>query len=234
VCSKLAAGENFGLAVRLTFYSNSAAGGLVGIRHLTRLRALALLSALTLPLPAAAQSIWGGSGSMTATTDYNTATNWSNPPGVAPVLPATSAVFANTGSSTVDLSAAAAPGSWTFAPNAQSYTITGGIVTFNTGAGLIDNANAGQTISIANSLNGGGGLQLNGNSTLILSGINTYSGATTIGPGATLALSGLATIFNSSVVTANGTFDISASSVPFNPSARWPAAASSSSATTAC
>ena len=196
----------------------------MGIRRVLRLRAalkrtsaLGLVSALALPVPAAAQSIWGGSGSTSATTDYNTATNWSNPPGVAPASPGTSAVFANFGPGSVSVSAAVNPNSWTFATNAQSYAITGAIVTFNTGAGLIDNANAGQSISIDNSLNGGGALQLNGNSTLILSGINTYSGATTINPGATLALSGLATIFNSSVVTANGTFDISASSSPFNP-----------------
>jgi len=59
--------------------------------------AVGLLSALSLPLPAAAQSIWGGSGSTTATTDYNSATNWSNPPGVAPTAAGTSAVGATPG-----------------------------------------------------------------------------------------------------------------------------------------
>ena len=44
--------------------------------------------------------------------------------------------------------------------------VTGANVTFNTGTGLIDNANAGQSISIDNSLGGAGGIQLNGNSTL--------------------------------------------------------------------
>jgi hypothetical protein len=121
----------------------------VGIRRVLRLRAalkrtsaLGILSALALPLPAAAQSIWGGSGSTSATTDYNTATNWSNPPGVAPISAGTSAVFANSGPGTVNVSAAVSPNSWTFATNAQSYTITGANVTFNTGTGLIDNANA--------------------------------------------------------------------------------------------
>jgi autotransporter-associated beta strand protein len=194
----------------------------VGIRRVLRLRAalkrtsaLAILSALALPLPAAAQSVWGGSGSTSATTNYSSATNWSNPPGVAPISPGTSAVFANSGSGSVSVSAAVNPDSWTFATNAQNYAITGGSVTFNTGTGLIDDA--GQLISIATSLGGAGAqLQLNGSSTLILSGINTYTGATTINLGATLALSGFGSISSSSVVTANGTFDISGSS-PFNP-----------------
>ena len=194
----------------------------MGIRRVLRLRAalkrtsaLGILSALALPLPAAAQSVWGGGGSTSATTDYNTATNWSNPPGVAPASPGTSAVFANTGPGSVSVSAAVNPDSWTFATNAQNYAITGGNVTFNTGTGLIDNA--GQLISIANSLGGAGAqLQLNGSGTLILSGINPYTGATTINPGATLALSGFGSISNSSVVTANGTFDISGSLFPFN------------------
>ena len=142
----------------------------MGIRRVLRLRAalkrtsaLGILSALALPLPAAAQSIWGGSGSTSATTDYNTATNWSeatnwsDPPGVAPISAGTSAVFANSGPGTVNVSAAVSPNSWTFATNAQSYTITGANVTFNTGTGLIDNANAGQSISIDNSLGGAGG-----------------------------------------------------------------------------
>jgi hypothetical protein len=133
---------------------------------LKRTNALGILSALALPLPAAAESIWGGSGSTSATTDYNTATNWSNPPGVAPISAGTSAVFANSGPGTVNVSAAVSPNSWTFATNAQSYTITGANVTFNTGTGLIDNANAGQSISIDNSLGGAGRIQLNGDSTL--------------------------------------------------------------------
>jgi uncharacterized protein with beta-barrel porin domain len=176
--------------------------------------AFGFASLLALPMPAVAQSVWGGTGSTTATSAYGTATNWSNPPGVAPTAPGTSAVFANTGQSTVNVGAIN-PDSWTFAANAQSYVISGLAVTFNTGAGLVDNANAGQTILIGNSLNGAGApLLLNGNSTLSLVGIDTYSGATTVGSGATLALGG--TIANSSVVTVNGTFDIS-SGPAFNP-----------------
>jgi autotransporter-associated beta strand protein len=187
---------------------------------LTALKAAAALgcaSLLALPVPAAAQSVWGGGGSTTTTSAYNTATNWSSPPGVAPTVPGTSATFANSGQSTVNVSTAVNPDSWTFAPNAQSYSITGSAVTFNTSAGLVDNANASQSISIANSLNGVGGLVLNGNGTLTLSNFNTYTGATTINSGATLALSGGAGISNSSVVAVNGTFDVSASGIFFNP-----------------
>ncbi|MFO1023544.1 MAG: autotransporter domain-containing protein [Acetobacteraceae bacterium] len=43
----------------------------------------------------------------------------------------------------------------------------------------------------------------------VLSGLNTYNGATQIDPGATMALSGSGSIAASSGVTANGTFDIS-------------------------
>jgi autotransporter-associated beta strand protein len=176
-----------------------------------------LASLLALPVPAAAQSVWGGSGSTTTTSNYSSATNWSNPPGVAPTAPGTSATFANTGQSTVNVGAAANPDTWAFATNAQSYSITGSAVTFNTSAGLVDNANAGQSIGIANSLNGTGALVVNGNGTLTLSGANAYTGATTINSGATLALSGGGSISSSSVVAVNGTFDVSASGVSFNP-----------------
>jgi autotransporter-associated beta strand protein len=106
-------------------------------------------------------------------------------------------------------------------------------VTFNTGTGLIDNANAGQSISIDNSLGGAGGIQLNGNSTLTLTTINTYTGATTINPGATLALSGLGGIpFQaSSPPMVRSIFPVR--QFPSRRSARWPAAAWSSSVTTA-
>ena len=195
----------------------SALKARITLTALNAATALGFAPLLALPLPAAAQSVWGGSGSTTATSDYNTGTNWSTPPGVAPTAPGTSATFANTGQSTVNVSAAVNPNSWTFATNAQSYAITGSAATFNTGAGLVDNANAGQSIGIANSLNGAGALALNGNGTMTLSNFNFYTGATTINSGATLALSGGAGISNSSVVAVNGTFDISASGIPFNP-----------------
>ncbi|HXR94390.1 MAG TPA: autotransporter domain-containing protein, partial [Rhizomicrobium sp.] len=58
---------------------------------------------------------------------------------------------------------------------------------------------------------GSGGLTVNGG-TETLSGVNTYTGATSIASGATLALSGAGSIAASSGVADSGTFDISASS----------------------
>ena len=57
-----------------------------------------------------------------------------------------------------------------------------------------------------------GGLTVDGSATETLSGINTYSGATTIGSGETLALSGSGSIADSSGLDNAGTFDISAAS----------------------
>ena len=57
---------------------------------------------------------------------------------------------------------------------------------FSATGGLFNNANAGQTISIANNLGeSGAGAQLQqfGNSTLVLTGNNTYSGGTVIAVG---------------------------------------------------
>ncbi|HZQ40083.1 MAG TPA: autotransporter-associated beta strand repeat-containing protein, partial [Rhizomicrobium sp.] len=53
-----------------------------------------------------------------------------------------------------------------------------------------------------------------GGGEIILTGANTYSGATTINAGATLALSGTGAIALSKSVQNNGTFDISAASEP--------------------
>lgn len=131
---------------------------------------------------------WGGTGSSTATTDYQLVTNWSNPPVGAPTSPGQAAIFGATGSASV-VTGPVSPDSWTFSTNSQSYAISGGAVTFSqvgASGGITNNANAGQTISIANNLGeAAAGVQLHqaGSSTLILTGTNTYTGGTTISAG---------------------------------------------------
>jgi fibronectin-binding autotransporter adhesin len=56
-------------------------------------------------------------------------------------------------------------------------------------------------------ISGAGGLSVNGG-TETLSGNNTYTGVTTIGPGGTLSIAGAGSIASSSTVTDNGVFDI--------------------------
>ncbi|HTA99150.1 MAG TPA: autotransporter domain-containing protein [Bradyrhizobium sp.] len=151
--------------------------------------AIAVAAAGLVPgTPAQAQSqTWGGTGSTTATAGYKVGTNWSHPPAGAPIAAGKSAVFDATGSSTITVGAGAiTPDSWTFNANAQSYTITGAAVNFSATGGLFNHANAGQTISISNALGesaAGAQLQQLGNSTLILTGANTFSGGTTISAG---------------------------------------------------
>ncbi len=77
----------------------------------------------------------------------------------------------------------------------QDADADGGMTTFSGAIGL-----AGDT----------GGLTVDGTGTETLSGVNLYTGATTIGRGETLALSGAGSIANSSDVADAGTFDISA------------------------
>ncbi|HEV7407128.1 MAG TPA: autotransporter-associated beta strand repeat-containing protein [Bradyrhizobium sp.] len=142
-------------------------------------------ASLLLATAAQAQSVWGGSASTTTTQNYKLGTNWD--PNGAPVAAGQSAIFDTTGKPTINVNAGAiAPDSWTFNANSQSYTITGAAVNFSATGGLFNNANAGQTISIANNLGesaAGAQLQQLGNSTLILTGNNTYSGGTVIAAG---------------------------------------------------
>jgi autotransporter-associated beta strand protein len=165
---------------------------------------------------AQAQSFtWVGTGSTTNTGEYTLGTNWANPPvGAPPIAAGQSAIFDSTGSTTVTVtSGPIAPDSWTFTANSQSYSISGAAVNFSlagAGGGVIDNANFGQTISIGNNIGGAGvQVQLLGNSTLVLSGTNTYSGGTFICSCASLQL-GDATHTASIVgaVTNFGTFNI--------------------------
>ncbi|MCP3374142.1 autotransporter domain-containing protein [Bradyrhizobium cajani] len=170
------------------------------------LLATSALASCLFSLPAQAQSIWGGAGSSTTTNDYNLGTNWSN--GVPPTAVGQAAQFGDGGagpaSTAVSTGAAAiAPDSWTFTATSQSYTISGSTVNFNgAGPNLVNNANAGQAISISNNMTGAGISQA-GASTLTLSGTNAFT-TTSITAG-TLVNSGslTSTITNSATFTNN-------------------------------
>ena len=176
--------------------------------------AVAATACMVSMTPAQAQSfIWGGTGSTTATTDYNLGTNWSTPPaGAPPVAAGKAAIFDATGSPTVGVTAGPiAPNSWTFNANSQSYTISGADVSFSLAGptgGIINNANAGQTITISNNIGesvAGVQVQQLDNSTLVLSGINTYSGGTTIS-GGTLVVTNNSSVGTGAVTINTGTF----------------------------
>ncbi|MBR1213815.1 autotransporter domain-containing protein [Bradyrhizobium sp. JYMT SZCCT0180] len=170
-----------------------------------------------MPSSAQAQSVWGGIGSTTATTDYHLNTNWSTAPvGAPPVAVGQSAQFANTGTASVVVTAGPiAPDSWTFSSNAQSYVVTGGAVNFG-GGGLTNDATAGQAISVSNNMTGGT-LSQAGASALTISGtsifattsvtagtlINTGSLTSAVTNGATFTNSGTLT----GAVTNGGTFN---------------------------
>jgi autotransporter-associated beta strand protein len=196
-----------------------------------RRRAAALLygAALFLSLlsltPAQAQSFtWGGTGSTTTTADYNLGTNWSNPPaGAPPVAAGQSAVFDTTGSTSVAVTASpVAPGSWTFNATAQSYAISGAGVNFSqagTTGGIIDNANSLQTISISNNIGesvAGVQVQLQGASTLILSGTNTYTGGTKISGFGTLRATNSSSVGTGTVTFQDALFRAGAAGLTFS------------------
>ncbi|MDR3468293.1 MAG: autotransporter domain-containing protein [Xanthobacteraceae bacterium] len=82
----------------------------------------------------------------------------------------------------------------------QKLTIAAGSTTFG---GTIADGGIGGGV--------GGQLEISGG-VQTLTGVNSYTGATTIDPGATLALSGIGSIANSADVVVNGTFDISQTS----------------------
>jgi hypothetical protein len=127
-------------------------------------------------LSSARAQTWGGTGSTTTTTGYNLGTNWSNPPaGAPPVNAGQAATFSSTGSATVTVTAGPiTPNSWTFTAASQNYTISGQAVNFNgAGPNLVNNASAGQTISLSNNMTGTSISQA-GASTLTLSGTNTF------------------------------------------------------------
>jgi autotransporter-associated beta strand protein len=188
-------------------------------------RGAALGAGVVAATPGHAQSFtWGGAGSTTATADYNLGTNWASPPaGAPPVTSGQSAVFDTTGSTSVGVSpGAVAPDSWTFTANSQSYTISGGAVNFSragASGGILDNASAGQTISISNDIGeqvAGVQVQLLGSSTLILSGTNTYGGGTTVSGFGTLQVTNSSSVGSGTVTLQDGQFQAGADNLTFS------------------
>jgi autotransporter-associated beta strand protein len=163
------------------------------------------------------QSLWTG-----GTANYNDAANWFPPIG-APVAAGQSAVFDASGSTTVNITGGSiAPNSWTFNSGAQSYTTSGGAVNFSLAGpfgGIIDNANAGQTISIANNIGESvAGVQVRqlGFSTLVLSGTNTYTGGTTIGGFGTVQVTNNSSVGTGTVTLQDGQFQAGADGLTFS------------------
>ena len=170
--------------------------------------------------------VWGGAGSTTTTSAYTLNTNWSNPGGAPPIGPGQAAIFADTGSVNVTVGAGPMlPDSWTFTTNAQAYVISGNPVGFSLGGpagGVINNGNLGQRIEISANITDGVAfpgpvlvpvmVQQLGNSTLVLSGTNGYSGGTLISTGIVQATN--ADSVGTGAMTLNGgTFQMQAGTV---------------------
>ncbi|WP_246667381.1 autotransporter domain-containing protein [Bradyrhizobium macuxiense] len=180
-------------------------------------------SAIALPFGSAqAQSFtWGGTGSSTATADYQLSTNWSTTsPGAPPIFPTQSAIFGSTGSATVTVGAGPMlPDSWTFTANSQSYTVGGNPVGFALAGptgGLINRANSDQTITINANINDafapGVMVQQLGNSTLVLAGTNGYTGGTLISAG-TVQVTNANSVGTGTIMLNGGTFQMQSPTV---------------------
>jgi autotransporter-associated beta strand protein len=189
---------------------------------------LAVASLALTPAVQAQSFTWGGAGSSTATTDYNLNTNWGPTAGAPPIAGGQSAIFDTSGTSSVNVNAGPiAPYSWIFDAAAQSYTISGQDVNFSlagAAGGIIDNGNLGHTISISNNIGDGIGgavqVQLLGASTLQLSGINTYSGGTTVSNGGTLQVLNNSSVGTGTVTLQHGLFQANAGALTFTNSFR--------------
>ncbi len=147
-------------------------------------------------------TIDGGSG-----TWDNTTTNWTAANGAinANWVNGT-AVFEST-AGTVTVDEAISYQALLFATTGYQVTATGSGALIPTGVASIS-VDSGMTATISAPITGSGGVETVSPGTLILSGANTYTGATEISAG-TVALSGTGTIATSSGVADNGTFDIS-------------------------
>jgi uncharacterized protein with beta-barrel porin domain len=147
----------------------------------------------------AANFTWDSTGATTTTNNYNLDTNWG--PATAPITAGQAAIFANTGNTSVNVSSGPiAPDSWIFNANSQSYTITGAAVNF--GTGLTNNANAGQTLSVSNSMTGTL-LSQASSSVLTIFGTNSFTN-TTITQGALTNEGSLTSAINNSAFFING------------------------------
>jgi outer membrane autotransporter protein len=170
-------------------------------------------------LAQAQEYIWGGSGSTTNTTDYNLGTNWSTGAPDAPPDTATEdATFRNSGDTTVHVTAPVTIDNLGFASDSTtSYTIDGSTITLGGVSASIIDASVGTTQTILNVIAGSTSTGTNqvvligdDTSTLVLGGINTYTGDTSI-QGGTLKLTGSGSIANSfvSIASTTGVLDIS-------------------------
>lgn len=158
---------------------------------------------------------WAGPGYTTNTFIYNVGGGWGNPPtGAPPVAAGQAAIFDATGPTNFVVSPGPiTPDSWTFNAASQSYVIDGVAVQFSlagASGGIIDKANSGQTIAISNSIGevvAGVQVQQLGNGTLILSGVNTYTGGTKISGGGTVRVTNSTPGVSSSVGTGTVTLE---------------------------
>ncbi|WP_211913864.1 hypothetical protein [Tardiphaga alba] len=189
-------------------------------------RALAAGTAIvTLPLLLAngahGQAVWGGAGSSTTTSAYGTDTNWSSPPGVAPIASGSSAQFSGGGSASVTIGAGPiTPDAWLF--SGGNYTVTGAAVNFN-GAGT-NVTNSSGINSISNNMTGAG-ISVSGGE-LTLSGTNAFSRADVYASGTLNAGSTSAFGSSAQVSVAVGGGSIWPASI--KPSVRWQGEALSS------